>query len=654
MTTRPVQPIPPELPAGPLRALMVALALVFLPFFLDLPLWVVALALGLLGWRWMTLSRGWPMMSLPVMFVVVAGAAFGVWQEFGSVAGRDGGVSVLLVLLGLKLNESRKTRDALLLVLMSFFTLVASYFFRQDVLTLIYTLAVSLLLFGVVVYWRTGARDWRPQVRRAVSILLRALPLTLLLFVVFPRRDAPLWTMPSQNQSADSGLADEITPGSFSSVAKSETVAFRVEFIDPAPRQDQLYWRGPVFEVFDGSDWTQRPVWAGFSGNTRIEGRGRMIRYRMILEPHGRQWVLALDRYAGSSGPVRVTSNYQAVTRPFAFRQRFELRASPEAYIGRQESSTVLEYNLLLSDQSNPRSRALAASWRGLPPAERIQAALQFLRTGGFVYTLTPPALPGPHPIDDLLFQTRQGFCEHYAGAFAFLMRAAGIPARVVGGYLGGDENAVAGYTIVRQSDAHAWTEVWLEGQGWVRIDPTAAVAPARLTRGLAASLSNPAALPALSRGEQNWLTRLQLQLDAFQFSWDQWVIGYNGNQQRFLLSLLGLQGGWIVLLVLVLGSVALLPILLRRAGQAVPQSRDELRQLYQQFIRPFRLPPDPAEPVGQYASRLALAFPEQAEEILRILEAYQDLRYGPEASQQQLKAFRQQVRKFRLNRRGN
>ncbi|GEM44752.1 transglutaminase TgpA family protein [Deinococcus cellulosilyticus] len=632
-----------------MRALMLALVLVFLPYLLDLPFWIALLSLGLVGWRWMNLHRGWPMLSLPMMFLVVVAAGVGVWQEFGTVVGRDGGVSVLLVLLGLKLNESRKTRDALLLVLMSFFTLVAFYFFRQDVLTLIYTLGVATLLFAVVVYWRKGRGALPDQLKRIFPLLLRALPFTLVLFVVFPRPDAPLWAMPAQSQNSESGLADEITPGSVSSVAKSETVAFRVEFLDPPPPRAQLYWRGPVFEAFDGRNWTQRSVWTGFTPNTRIESRGRVIRYRSTVEPHGRMWVLALDRFAGTTSSVRLSSNYQVVTRPFVVRQRFELQADTEAIIGREESRGVLQYNLLLPGQNNPRARALAASWQDLPPAERVRAGMEFFSSGGFIYTLNPPVLESPDPMDELLYQTRQGFCEHYAGAFAFLMRAAGVPARVVGGYLGGDLNGSAGYTIVRQSEAHAWVEVWLEGQGWVRVDPTAAVSPARLTEGLAASLQAPADLSPLTRGEQTWLTRAQLQLDAFQFAWDQWVIGYNGTQQRLLLSLLGAHKAVVALIVVVLLALTLLPILLRRTVRATHQTSDELRRLYQQFIRRFSIQPELSEPVSQYVQRLARAHPEQAEDIEGILETYQDLRYGPEATPEQVKGFRQQVQGFRL-----
>lgn len=638
---------PSNLPDRPLQALMLGLVMVFLPYTLDLPFWVVGLSFLLVGWRWMVLSRGWPMLHNLWLLLILAVAALGIWLEYGALVGRDGGVAVLLVLLTLKLNESRKTRDALLLILMAFFALVALYFFRQDVITLVYTLGVAVFLMATALFWQaqsaTIGKYWKPALGRFV----KAMPLALVLFVVFPRPEGPLWSMPNQN-AATSGLADQVSPGTVSDLAKDDSVALRAEFLDPPPRQDQLYWRGPVYETYNGQDWVQRSIWRSFPNNLQIEYQGRLVRYRTTVEPHGHPWVLALDTFAGGSDQVRYTANYQAVTRPFAVRQRFELQAVLDAATGRNENPQDLQSQLQLPAQGNPRARALAESWKVLPPEERVQRALAFFRTGGFSYTLTPPLLSGLNSIDDLLFGTKQGFCEHFAGAFGFLMRAAGVPTRLVGGYLGGMPSADGQYLIVRQSDAHVWNEVWLNNRGWVRIDPTGAVSPTRITQGLVASLQNLEALSPLLRDQNSWLSRLRLQWDAWQYAWDQWVIGYNGEQQRRLFGLLGLSGAVLALVVMVLLGLALLPAVLRRKPRVLRQT-DELLKGLSVFVKRLGTAPEPSEPIGQYAQRMASLHPEQAHDILAIAESYQNLRYGPASSKEQVQAFLRQVRTFRL-----
>ncbi|GGJ28345.1 transglutaminase TgpA family protein [Deinococcus roseus] len=633
------------LTAGPLKTLMVALALVFAPYLLFLPPWLMGVALGLIGWRWLVVQRSWKLMPPLGMALVLVVAVAGVWGQFGTLMGRDGGTAILLVLMGMKLNESKNVRDALLLVLMGFFTLLSCYFFQQDVLITGYTLVIGVLLFGVAAHLRSHAFTLQQNLKRMAPLLWRALPLALVLFVVFPRSEGPLWAVPAQ-QNGKSGLADEISPGSISNVVRDSSVAFRVEFLDPPPAPEQLYWRGPVFEFFDGQDWKQQRLWGGSYQFPNTIPRGRTIRYRTTMEPHGKNWVLALDAFVGGSNRVQVTTNLQAVSRrPITLRQRFDLQSMPEAWMGRDEDPVRLQAELQLPAEGNPRTRTLAHSWTALDPEARMEAALDFFRNGGFKYTLTPPELSGPNMLDDLLFGTRQGFCEHFAGAFAFLMRAAGVPARVVGGYLGGHPNQNGGYYIVRQTDAHAWVEVWLEGKGWIRVDPTAAVAPTRLTQGLASSLQNADFLPAVARGENSWLTQLQLRLDSLQFLWDQWIIGYNLTQQQALVNLLGTLGTALVLVVLV--AVAVFFLVYKRKPSV--QHADDLQRVFERFVRRLSRPPEPAEPVGTYAVQMAAAHPEAADTILSIAELYQELRYGAAPSPEQRRAFQRQVQQFRL-----
>ena len=370
-------------------------------------------------------------------------------------------------------------------------------------------------------------------------MLLQALPLAAALFVLFPRPDSPLWQLPISGSQSTSGLSDTVNPGGISSLALSDEVAFRAQFDGAVPEVSRLYWRGPVMEVFDGAAWR---IGSSPRQFPEVIVRGPTFNYTLTVEPHDRAWVLALDAPASLPPGTTISQNLQ-VLKPsrIGTRTRFKLSAVTDYSYGLNADPAWLERNLQLPPRSNPRTRELVKAWLGLPPAERVQAGINVFARGGFAYTLNPPTLPVYDGIDAFVFNTKRGFCEHYASAFAFMMRAAGVPARVVTGYQGAEANGT--YLIVRQANAHAWTEVWLAGQGWVRVDPTATVSPERIERGVSA-LSG---APGLASGQYGLLGGLSLRLDALQNLWNTWVIGYDGAQQRQLFQKLGLGdwGGW-------------------------------------------------------------------------------------------------------------
>nr|WP_265584069.1 DUF3488 and transglutaminase-like domain-containing protein [Chitinimonas koreensis] len=310
---------------------------------------------------------------------------------------------------------------------------------------------------------------------------------------VLPAHRGPLWRLPQDRAAARSGLADSMSPGSFSNMSKNDEVAFRVEFDGDRPEQSLLYWRGPVFDDYDGVSWTQAPPGGGPSPRVERAGGGASVRYSIMLEPHQRPWLLALDLPLALPPETRLTERLQLIGRRVVDKRlRLELESTTAYRAARQEEPERLERALALPDGFNPRARAVAERWRTLAPAARIDEALRFFGRQGLQYTLAPP-LYGRDAVDDFVFDGRQGFCEHFAGAFVFMLRAAGLPARVVGGYQGGEDNG--GYLIVRQADAHAWAEVWLEGEGWRRVDPTFAVAPAASARA-SPRRSTPASCP--------------------------------------------------------------------------------------------------------------------------------------------------------------
>lgn len=461
--------------------------------------------------------------------------------EFRTLFGRDAGVSIIVIFMALKLLELRSKRDATVVVTLGYFLLLTHYFFSQSIPTGLWLLAAMTLLTATLIRLHGGPLSPPGATLRYASVLtLQALPFMLVLCLLFPRVAGPLWGLPQDAHRGRSGLSEQMTPGTISNLALSSEIAFRVCFAGSVPPRDKLYWRGPVLENYDGITW--RPQ----SGRTRppqIEARSPAIAYESTIEAHQQRWLLALDAPGELAPELALAGTLTATSRqPLVQRQRFALTAVLDYRYNIDETPFTLRRNLALPPEGNPRARALAKSWRDddPDPARLLRKALALFAEEKFFYTLQPQLL-GEQPVDDFLFVTRRGFCEHYASAFVFLMRAAGVPARVVTGYQSGEANPVDGYVVVRQSDAHAWAEVWLAGQGWTRVDPTAAVSPARVEAGIAAAMPTGEPLPALIQLRSDWLRTLLFRWEAVNNAWNQYVLGYNPERQREFLSRLGM-----------------------------------------------------------------------------------------------------------------
>jgi transglutaminase-like putative cysteine protease len=474
---------------------------------------------------------------------------------------------------------------------------------------------------------------------------LQALPVMLILFVLFPRIAGPLWKLPEDGRGASTGLSDTMSPGDVTNLSKSDEVAFRVEFDGPPPPADALYWRGPVLADYDGRTWRQLKV---ASSAPTVEAIGDPVRYSVLLEPHNQRWLFALDVPLAAPPGARADGalTLLAATQVHE-RQRYTVHSSPQYRLDPSLSPDMRRHYLSLPSHAHPKARALAAEWRarGLSDGEIVGAAAAFFRSQPFVYTLRPAPLP-LDPVDQFLFETQRGFCEHYASAFTVLMRAAGVPARVVTGYQGGELNPLGDYMIVRQSDAHAWTEVWLEGHGWTRLDPTALVAPHRIERGLADAVPAGDPVPFLARSG-GLLKALNLQWDAVNNGWNRWVLGYGPELQRQVLARAGL-GDWLetaaALAVAIAVALSVTAILLLR--QRVPDA-DPLAADYARFCRKLErqgLGRRPSEGPQAYAARVASARPELAAQVEAITHLYTRLRYGGQSAE---RAERLQLRRY-------
>ena len=619
------------------------------PHVLHQAYWLSALAGLLMFWA---VRLWWKDERLPgrwVLFLLVIVGCSGILLEFRTLFGRDAGVAMLVVFMAMKLLELKSQRDAVVVVVLGYFLLLTHYFYSQSIPTGLWLLFALWLVTATLIRLHGGpASTTRASLRYAASLCLQAIPFMLVLYLLFPRISGPLWGLPSDAHAGMTGLSDTMSPGSISRLAQSADIAFRARFSTTPPAKQKLYWRGPVMEQFDGTTWRLHD---NRRTSPQLETLSAPFRYVMTLEPHNQRWILALD------APVQLpeglnASNVLAVTQrlPVTERRRYELAASLDYRFNVDEDPRALSRNLALPPGVNPQARALAERWRNSDhrPSAIIGQA-QALFAAEFTYTLQPPLL-GQNGIDEFLFKTRRGFCEHYAGAFVFLMRAAGIPARVVSGYQGGEFNPLDGYLVIRQSDAHAWAEVWLEGQGWVRVDPTASVSPTRIETGIADALPFGEPLPALVQWRADWLRTLRYRWEAVNNAWNQHILGYDPQRQRELLSRLGLPETDWRSLATVLGIACSLLVAAMTAWTLYQRPAiDPARRLWLTALRQLarrQVDCAPWETPMAVAQRVREQRPELAETFQNVVDAYLQARYGK--SNNNLNALREAVARLR------
>jgi len=616
--------------------LLVGLTMVAAPHAERLPWWLVGLVTTLAAWRVYLGHARLPLPGQLLRVFVVLGATAGVYFHYRTIFGRDAGVALLVVMLALKLLETRVLRDAMLLTFLGYFLVITNFLYSQSIPTAVYMLACVWVITATMISLQHTSREppFGVHLRTAGVFLAQATPLMLLLFLLFPRVTGPLWGLPQDAQTAVSGLSDTMTPGSVSNLILSDAVAFRVRFDATVPAPKQLYWRGPVMWDFDGRTWSAPRALYGIP---EFVTSSPPVQYEVTLEPHSKRWLFALD-LPGKVPPRALTSSdFQLLAvEPVASRVRYQMVSFLEFTYGLAENRGALRRARALPAGYNPRTVEFARELRARHSDDRalVQEVLALFRNERFSYTLTPPLL-GSQPVDEFLFDTRSGFCEHYSSAFAVILRAAGIPARIVTGYLGGEINHLGNYLIVRQADAHAWTEVWFHDQGWVRIDPTAAVSPLRVESGISAAVPRTDPLPLLVRGDFEMLRQLRFTWDLMANTWNQWVLGYTPERQRQLLSRVGIDdAAWYTLAVTLVGAsffvvLVLLAFLLRSVRA---RARDPASLAYQRFcekLRALGLPRHPAEGPLDYARRLAGARPDLDPAVSAVTRLYVGLRYG-------------------------
>lgn len=615
----------------------------------NIPIWVAVFGLALIGLRLWLLTRdrtrpdgataripSWALL----LFAIIA--ALMIRASYGYLIGRDPSVAFMVVLASIKFLEARSVRDGTLLVCLGAFLSITPFLFGQSPLSALAMLPAlvavggALAALGTRTPRSTAAASPRAAIAMTARLLVQGLPLAAMLFVLFPRLSAPLWGLP-QSGRATTGLSDTMSPGRIAELTQDDSVALRADFEGVPPPPAQRYWRGPVLSRFDGATWASSYQRIGGSS---VPYSASAISYTVTLEPSDRPWLFALELPAALprltdntlSGDIAVTRDQQLLSRrPISQVLRYtQLSQLSDRYPAHAEDAAE---NLRLPPQANPRTREFAQAMRARHPGDRayIDAILAHFREENFVYTLEPGLLAERDPVDDFLFNSRRGFCEQYASSFAVMLRVAGIPARIVTGYQGGELNPRGNYLIVRQSDAHAWVEAIVDGS-WQRFDPTGAVSPLRIEGGISRALPN-ADLPLFSRLNDGLLKDAQWLFDAMNHAWRRNLIGFDRGRQHELFRALKLDPGelWQIASIAALAAALWMGVVLAWLGYRRNQIERAAALWSDVCTRLARagLPREPHEGPITFSARASERWPDYAIAFHAIGESYAKLKYG-------------------------
>lgn len=629
--------------------LIAALTTAIAPYAAMAEPWLTPVWLALMAWFVHNVMRS----RIPGRWSLIPATLAGgvvVLSNHGTLMGVEPGLSLLVVMTGLKLQEIHSVRDRLLVVYLGLFLIGGQFLIYDNVLAALHFTAATLFLCAVWVRIAAAAAglSMRWAFKTASTIAAFAVPVAVALFLLFPRDIGPFWGVPgSGGENGVTGLSDRMDPGSVQQLAESEAIAFRAWFEGQVPGNRERYWRGPVLWENDGLQWERGLDLDADAVAQPLTGTG--TRHTILLEPSGHRWLLALDRPLGSTDAALATDGVLSESEPVESRTRYQVASAAPEEASLEPAGGQLA--LSLPETGNPRTRALAQELRAAADSDRgvVEALAERLAEAEFRYTLNPPVHEGSDAVDQFLFETRTGFCEHFAGSAAFLLRAAGVPARVVMGYQGGQRNPVGEYLLVRQSDAHAWVEAYVD-DAWRRFDPTAVAAPERVT---GETIEDSAA--AAEDGRGSLLRQAALTWDAINATWHQWVLAYNEGRQGRLLAYFGLEGltRWHLLglaVVITLAWLAAAAMFMRRRGA----SRDAAAGAFDRFrqkLAAVGIGSRIGEGPRAYGERAMAARPDEASQIRQIVELYVRLRYAQEPDPGGVEQLRRAVRAYRPHR---
>ncbi|TAN67105.1 MAG: DUF3488 domain-containing protein [Methylobacter sp.] len=629
--------------------LLSSIGLIVFPHVYHIPATVFGFFCLLLAWRFIGIWNQHWLPNKPVIFLLaVCGMAL-LYSQHQGIFGRDAGTNLFITALGLKLLEIKKERDLYLISYLAFIVAASQFLYEQNILMAAYILLVCCLLLATLVCINSCKAQTLAALKTAAIIIVQALPIAVALFILFPRVDAPRWMVFNQQRHDRMGLSDSMEPGSISDLGVSEELVFRVKFAGAIPPQRQRYWRGPVLSRTDGKRWTQAAFYEPLSSPVVT---GTAYQYTLLMEPQDKNWVFALDMPKEFSPSLSLNAAYQLITLESPDKRAEYKVTSYTDYntglINRSEYKAATQ----LPGEPSDKIKQLVSRLHGFdsPPDNFIKQLLNHFRVEDFHYTLTPPVME-ENPIESFLFNTRYGFCSHYASAFVYLMRVAHIPARVVTGYQGGELNKVGDFLEIRQADAHAWAEVWLESRGWVRVDPTAAIAPERIERDISVDRQFVYGIAGENSQAYNWLKQARQLWSSVDYNWQRWVINYNNKSQSKFLSSFGISDlkTMIYWMIIIIGSIT--AVLCWFLFYQKSKTTDQVLLSYNRFCKKLAkhgLFRGAGEGAKDFAERVKIKLPEQAADIDQITAVFINLRYGRTATGEDLQQLKALVGLFR------
>lgn len=630
-----------DIPRISLMWLLIAQALVIIPHLLHVPLWLIGVWLGCAAWRVQVFRMRWSFPNAWVKATLMIGSGFAVYLSRGGLVGLDAAVALLITAFILKLLEVRTRRDALVLIFLGFFTVVTSYLFADSLLAALYSLLpVLALLAALVGLQQSGfARDPLAPLKLASKLLAQAIPLMLLLFVLFPRLE-PLWSLPQPKDKGTTGLSSSMTPGDLAELGQSAALAFRARFDGAIPAQSQLYWRALTLPNFDGRSWSiserfeaSEPQW---------QAQGESISYSIIMQPSTQPWLFSLDVGSSEQEDIRLMNDFRLQRRtPVNRTYQYQATSWPQALRQPQLNQRQQQEFLQLPRTGNQQTRDWAQRLRGQYHDDDalVSALLRHFNQEPYHYTLKPPLL-GRDSVDEFLFSSLRGFCAHYAGAMVFTLRAAGIPARVVAGYQGGEINQAGQFVQVRQFDAHAWVEYWQRGQGWRSVDPTFEVAPERIERGLQEALQDESELfqgdifSPLRYQHIAWVNQLRMSWENLNHSWQTKILGYQRDSQQAWLKQWFGKVDWQVLgLTLVASAALIIALIVLWMFKPWQRQTDPVQRVLNHFQRVMRrrgFNRETGEGLRDFYQRIHQQLPESQQQAVRVfIETYEQQQYA-------------------------
>lgn len=638
------------------------LSIAIIPQIATMPPHLIPMVILPITWRLLAEIRGWKPLPMLIRVSATGFAVFFLVITYGGILGRRAAVGLLTLMLALKLLETFRVRDARVVASLSLFLCATQFLFAQGISMFLYGGAVVIpALMSMVLLQRREAfmssgaapssgHSLFSELGYSSRLLAMAAPIALAMFVLFPRWGSPLWGVPEKSLDARTGLSGSMAPGTIQNLFMDDSPAFRATFYGAVPSHNDLYWRGPVFWEFDGREWRGTVYNRSLSAAERPQVTDSSWRYNVQMEPTEQRWIFALDYPAVVPRGVRLTMDYQLYTRRSITQLKsYDMVSNPSFTDAARLLNTHRYTALYLPEGFNPRTREMMTRWRQETSSDIdiVNRALRHFNEQEFHYTLNPEPL-SLHTVDDFMFETRRGFCEHYASSFTVMMRMAGIPARVVTGYQGGWYNDLGQYVLVRQSDAHAWTEVWLPNAGWTRVDPTAAVAPNRVERG---------ALDALNARrymlDYQWLRNVRNGFDFLQRGWNQWVIAFNAESQTKLFMPFGFGAvdsrQLVIIMLAAVGVIALfmLPAILRFRLPGGLDPAGKQWQLFRKKLDGTGVISSAAMTPAELSELACNQLEDQAEDIEQISDLYRKIRYAPDKPE--VSELATAVKKFRV-----